>query len=369
MKQKVKPFTLFLCVTILLFIVFGPKFIYRGLKRPSPLDSMMLKQAKWTGIIKIWHVDYVRCGRGSIDSWLQDAIDELESEYLDVFFEIRHMTPERLNMYFQEGIDRDILPDIISLNLYENIIPTDMLEDIGEYLSEKDLDIFIKPARDGIQEDNSIIGIPYMVGWYALMLNSELQEEELYENQYQAKEMDWASLNRFVEETSKENFGFVSYNESYSKPIYCVDVPQINRWTQEGKAPEGVKEMTYSEAWQIFGVQGEAGVFLGPTRAIYDMRARQDRGVGFEMKAIPIPALDNIQLDQVGIYGILRQDNEYKKKICLEFLIELIQDDIQSSLDEIGMFSVRSDIQDIYKDDVDMRRLEEQLNSLYKYEK
>ena len=130
MKQRVKPFTLFLCVIILLFLIFGPRLIYRGLKRPPLFGDMTYKKPEWSGIIKIWHVDYAQCGRSSVVNWLKPAIDKVESRHLDVFFDVRRVSPERLDMYFQEGADRDVLPDIISLSSYENRVPKGILEDI-----------------------------------------------------------------------------------------------------------------------------------------------------------------------------------------------------------------------------------------------
>ena len=53
MKQRVKPFTLFLCSIILIFIALGPRIISRGLNSPTPLELMKSSKPKWTGIIRI----------------------------------------------------------------------------------------------------------------------------------------------------------------------------------------------------------------------------------------------------------------------------------------------------------------------------
>ena len=101
MKQRVKPFTLFLCSIILIFIALGPRIISRGLNSPTPLELMKSSKPKWTGIIRIWHVDYVICGKGTVENWLKDAIVKLEDRYPEVFFEVRRITPDRLAMYFR----------------------------------------------------------------------------------------------------------------------------------------------------------------------------------------------------------------------------------------------------------------------------
>ena len=97
----------------------------------------------------------------------QETIDEIEGRYPEVFFEIIYDS-DRLNMYFQEGMNRDILPDIISLSPYENVVPSNILENLAEYFSEEELNLLIQPAMD-IMTDNVISGLPYMVGWYTLL--------------------------------------------------------------------------------------------------------------------------------------------------------------------------------------------------------
>lgn len=380
MKQRVKPFTLFLCSIILIFIALGPRIISRGLNSPTPLELMKSSKPKWTGIIRIWHVDYVICGKGTVENWLKDAIVKLEDRYPEVFFEVRRITPDRLAMYFQEGMDRELLPDIVSLNLYENVVPIDMLEDMKRYVTKDDLDILIQPAREAVTVDDKIIGLPYMIGFYTFMLNTDLQEENLleYEGVEGKRDVDWSFLDQFVADNTREvkerrrtinYFGFVSYSEYYSRPLICIRHPHIDSWLRKGMAPDNIDQMTYGDSWRIFGIEEKGGGILGPTKLIYDMKARQERGEGFEVEVVPVPDGASIGSDQIGFYGILKQDNDYKRGICVDFLKELMDFDMQSSLDSLGMFSIRRDITDIYSGDIHMGILEEQVNTLYKYEK
>lgn len=377
MGQRVKPFTLFLCIVIFIYIIFGPMLICKGLNRPTPLELMKSRNSKWTGIIKIWHVEeYTICGKGSVEYWLREAIGEIEGRYPEVFFEIRSMTPDRLNMYFQEGMNRDILPDIISLSPYENVVPSNILENLAEYFSEEELNLLIQPAMD-IMTDNVISGLPYMVGWYTFIVNTGLVEDE-YKPISALEDVDWVDLHKFISKATCEKregrkaieqFGFITYNSPYSKPLECVADSHIERWISEGMAPEDIYDITYEDGWRIFGREKRAGVFLAPTKSIYTMRDMQKKGEDFQVYVLPIPQGTNIKLDQIGIYGLLKQDNDYKKMICIDFLKELLGEAMQTSLDEVGMFSVRRDITDIYDTDKDMQRLEEQLNGLYKYKK
>src|SRR5690606_40804975 len=110
-------------------------------------------------------------------------------------------------------------------------------------------------------------------------------------------------------------------------------------------------------------------IFLGPTKAIYTIRGSEEKGEIPPGRVLPIPKGTYIKVDQLGSYGLLKQDDEYKRMICIDFLRELLGEDMQISLDGLGMFSVRRDITHIYDADEDMGRLEEQLKGLYKYEK
>ncbi len=380
MKQRVKPFTLFLCISILIFIIFGPVVIYRGLRRPNPLELIKSNKPKWTGMIKIWHVgDYTICGRGNVETWLKDAITAIEGRYPEVFFEVRSMTPDRLNMYFQEDLDRDVLPDIVSLNTYDSIVSPHMLEDLNKYFSKEELKLLIQPAKDMSTRDNKLIGLPYMIGWYTFIINTELVDEEQWEyaDIDLGEDMGWDVLHQLIskvacdeeDKNTTEHFGFVSYESPYSRPIECVVDSYIDRWIVEGMAPANMGEMTYDEGWRIFALERRAGIFLGPTKAIYTIRGSEEKGEIPPGRVLPIPKGTYIKVDQLGSYGLLKQDDEYKRMICIDFLRELLGEDMQISLDGLGMFSVRRDITHIYDADEDMGRLEEQLNGLYKYEK
>jgi hypothetical protein len=68
-------------------------------------------------------------------------------------------------------------------------------------------------------------------------------------------------------------------------------------------------------------------------------------------------------MDQIAAYGLLSQQNDKKKKLCILFLKSLLQEEAQSRLKSIGMFSVRKDL-NLYEDDAEMLVLEQSLDRI-----
>lgn len=385
MKNHVKPFTLFFIIFIITYLVFGTKiFLMDTNTNEEHKSKVTQKNQSWTGIITLWDIPYVETGTASNLSWLNARIAKFEKDNPGIFIDIRRMTPERREMYFSENIDKDELPDIISIPPYEDFASSGMYEDLGEYFADRDLDRMTLLAKKRVMKDNFMQGVPTMMGTYALFLNKDMLEEHAIVVE-DNEEITLGALDSIIgefpyieEERKKETiyYGFGSYNSDYSKPIISMIYNEngkiqedsgykyLSRWLQkENVVPKGMEDIDSINAMKLFVDQKRIGVFLGNTKTLFRVRGFQSQGKGFNLGVFPIPEGEKEALfqDQVASYGIIKKDDEEKKNYCVAFLKSLISEEAQADLRCIGMFPIVNDIGYIYDDDPEMHILEHRM--------
>lgn len=358
MKPKVKPFTLFLWLCLVLLFILSP-IIVSKLRTPiEPLEPLMPDKPAWTGIITIWDIPYIKTGTGSSISWINKHVRQFEKAHPGVFVDIKSMTPERASMYFQQGADRDLLPDIVSLSPYEEIVPSDMLIDIMPYFKTqlKDMDAL---ALAQVVDGKNMKGLPYMLGGYGLFLNTDILNAKDIEIETDV-EIDAKTLENLsktltykVKEGKREieYYGLCTYKDRYSNPLVNIEgMPSIKVYP------------SYYDAWEVFGKSKRSAMMLANTRAVYNIRS-SDKLSDANIEVIPLSVLerDGLFNDQIGVYGLLKQDETEKEKICIEFFKWLMNNEIQESLKEIGMFPVSKGTGYIYEDDFFMHTIEDSL--------
>ncbi len=384
MNLKVKPFTLFLYVVVLLVILLGWPALSKNLRNlPDPLEPLFRKKSEWTGLITLWNVNFIDCGTGSNTRWLNLQVERFEKQNPGVFIDVRNITPSRMKMYFQGNERENVLPDIIALPVYEDIIPHNLLVDLDEFFNQEDLKKLNPVAYKHVVRNGKMIGVPYMMGAYAILFNLQLAHEKgviISEGQLDYTFLDSAVRTMtFTEKAGKSEkryYGFCTYSEPYSRPLLSIihgnqgkivderAYGYLIQWNKAGAFPPGMMDFSYNQAWDLFAGQGRVGAMLANTRAIYQMRALQQSGNGFEIAVKALPADKNgMFLDQVAAFGILRTDNPKKLELCVSFLKGLLEDSAQQELKIIGMFPVMNSVGDIYTDDPQMHQLETSLKN------
>jgi multiple sugar transport system substrate-binding protein len=389
MKRKVKPFTLFLLLFSLIFLIMYPIWIRGRMKKPFT-DPFQAELPEWSGVIELWDIPYVQAGKGSHIQWLKSCINSFERKHPGVFIDVRTMTPERLNMYMSDDIDRDILPDIISLDIYQQSIPGNLLEDLSPLFSQDDLAAFRDPALQRVMYDERMLGAAYMMGCYGLYVNQDAFSDELDLGLGTTNNaaMDYVMMdliarkNTFQRKSGKKNidyYGFCTYANASSKPLLSMIYQKdgkirdndayrlFKEWMKEEQdiMPPGMESLSYSSAFRLFALEKRTGMLLGGSKVIYDMRNLQESGKGVEYQVYPLPlgGEPGFYMDQIAAYGLLNQENEKKKELCMLFLKSLLQEEAQNKLKGIGMFSVRKDLK-LYEDDAEMLALEQSLDRI-----
>ena len=382
---KVLP-VLLLCLS-LLFLLAAPPFLFRRLKDKRAEDPFEPEKPEWTGILTLWDIPYISTGKGSTARWLEGPIRHFEKDYPGVFIDVRSLSTERLAMYLSGGKSNDLLPDMISLGIYEQPIPEDDLVDLLPGFPEKELDGIRDIAVERVLSGDRMIGVPWMMGSYGLAVKEEALSDEDFTSS--SKALDYSSLDTLVKKISsqktsggkksdgkkKDCYGFCSYADS-SRPILSMIYGKdgkiegddgfslLERWSrEEGILPPDWEQFSYSTAFRLFAVEQQTGVLLGSSKIICDNRSLQQSGKGVAMQVFPVPMEKGGKFyqDQIAAYGVLRQDSSEKQKLSILFLRSLLEEDTQKQLVDLGMFSVRKDLQ-LYAEDEEMKILEESLS-------
>ena len=372
MKLRVKPFTLFLYMAIILFLILGTHFIFLKKELSADMDLIIQEEPTWKGIITLWDISYVDVGTGSRSEWLNNWVKNFEKQNPGIFIDVRRMTPQRVKAYFSSDINEDYLPDIISLNNYEQTVPINMLEDLTSFFTKEELSRFYIAAYQRVEDEGKIYGVPWMMGAYALVLNQDMVEEKGFI--LDEASIDYESLGKIIEglayvkETGKTKeiiYGFCSYDTEHSRPLVSMNYAGggkiLNTWTsKEEIAPENIWNLDKREAYDLFLGQ-KSGAVLGGTDIIFRARAMQEQGNGFRIKVVPLNGTEKLLQDQISAFGIIKQQNSEKLKYCVEFLKLLISKEVQAEIKQLGMFPVVNDVGEIYSDDPEMNELEKKV--------
>jgi len=387
--MKVRPFAVLSVIVILLFLALGPRLLPMALKSREPLEPLIPEKPEWTGIIYLWDIPFVTAGTGSHARWLNRYIQSFEKKYPGVYINVRSMTPERLAMYLQDGEFQDFFPDIISLDPYGDLVNESLLADLSGYISEEILAALRPPARDRVVSGSRLIGVPWMMGPYCIIINNSLAGLETNEVQFGDQEEEqppgleqleqYAAKSSFEKASGRKKtafYGFCTYKSPFSKPllsmIYQDNGKLINdpltamllNWQEKGNVlPDRWKEMPYAEGERFFVSDKRAGMFLGTSRTVYTLKKQQESGKGFEFTVIGIPTdgKDGLFTDQVAAFGLLKQSKPEKKELCIEFLKGMLDTVPQEYLREIGMFSVLNNSAALYDELDPMSVLEKSL--------
>ena len=81
---------------------------------------------------------------------------------------------------------------------------------------------------------------------------------------------------------------------------------------------------TQARAWKDFAVDKKVAVYPEGPWAVEEMRKLQSEGRGFEYGTALYPAGDSgvsITVGDVAAYGVFKQQNPAKRKMCIEFIL------------------------------------------------
>ena len=383
-RWKGKTFTFFLLCLSLLFLLTAPPLLSRKLEEQRSEDLFEMEKPEWTGVITLWDIPYVQTGKGNAVRWLAGYISRFEKKYPGVFIDVRTLTTERLAMYLQGAEYQDFLPDMVSLGIYEQPVPEELLMDLLPSFQPEELAGMYDIAVERVMSGDRMIGVPWMMGSYGLAV-----KEEAFSDTDPASVpeiLDYEALDALARKMSFQKksgrkmtdyYGFCSYtgcNRPLLSMIYGEDGKITDNaghallagWKEgDGILPPDLAGLSYSQAFRLFAVEKRAGVLLGSSRMIYDLRNLQQSGKGLEYRIFPVPMKEGGKWyqDQIAAYGILDHGSPEKTQLCTLFLKGLLEEEVQMQLTDLGLFSVM-EAYTLYGEDEEMKILESALTQM-----
>lgn len=379
-------------ILLLAFIIFWSFCIHFN----NP-DSLIEEQEEcYTGIIKLWDYPRLNVDTGSRYDWIQERIKEFEKMNPGVYIDFTPLDWENGPKEIRKAIKSNEKPDIIPITYDFSWI--DHLEVLNEYLDEEYLDDFKFETFESSTYNEDIIGVPFMMTTYTMYLNLDLFNEKgvsppldgnwTYEDFVQSlKQLTFDSEGDGI----NDHYGFLSFIDPNYYNIWGLILSdgaklmdfKKNQYAFHGeKAIKGLQkviDLKYKykvtpdyfgvlgerESWDMFSKDKKIAVYPTGSWAVKVLEDLQEKGEGFNFDVANYPIGDEklpIALsDGVASFGVFKQEDKKKVDICVKFLKFLTEESSQKTLEELGVFTVKKGINDMYRDNPKMKRIEETL--------
>lgn len=377
---------------LIAFIVFWSFYIH--FNDPDSLTEE--PEERYTGIIKIWDYPRLDVGTGSRYSWIQERIREFEKKNPGVYIDFTPLDWESGPEKIEEAIKSNDKPDIVPISF--NFPWIDDLEVLNEFLEKEELDDFKFETLKPVTYNENIIGLPFAMTTYTMYLNLDLFNERgvsppldgnwTYEEFVEKlEELTFDSDNDGI----KDHFGFNSFIEPNYYNLWGIilsDGAEIidfkkNKYKFYGDSaikgvqrvvdlkykykvtPDNFGSLSEKECWDMFIKDKKIAVYPTGSWAVKVLEDLQNKGEGFNFDIANYPLGDEklpmALSDGVASFGVFKQEDKKKVETCVKFLKFLSDESSQKTLEELGVFTVKKGIKDMYKDNPKMKRIEETL--------
>ncbi|QXM06477.1 ABC transporter substrate-binding protein [Crassaminicella indica] len=394
-KGKVGLGTFFLCLLLCAFIIFGP--FYFIMKKD--LNNIEKKEESFKGVITLWDYPHLDIKTGRRYSWILSKIKKFEKENPGVYIDLKPINVASGPIEIETAIKMKNYPDIAPVGADYSIIQKNVLEPVDEYLSRKELDDYKPQALAAVQADGKIWGFPCMMSTYTLFLNLDLFREE---GVNPPKNGNW-TYDEFVEALKKltkdkdgdgniDTYGFNAFIGANDYNIWGIllsdgakifDKKLKYQFYGEKAAsglrklvdlklkfkvtPEYFGENSEKEAWESFYKEKKVAVYPTGTWAVNHLYKLKNQGKGFEFDVASYPVGDRGEsiaiCKNTSAYGIFKQEDKKKLKMCVKFLKFITDEKFQKELDTLGVFPVKKSAGQIYKNDRIMSKIENWLEN------
>lgn len=343
-----------------------------------PLEEV--EEDPYKGIIRIY--DFAR--EGSL-RWLQDKIRSFEKRNPGVYVEI--VSPS----------EEDEIPDIVPIDF--NSPNLDILVPLDDYFEKQGLNNFRQQALKPLMHKKELMAVPIAMSTNAIYINIDKFNEKGVSLPYSGS---WTyeefvdSLKRLTYSSEGEgpvdNYGFLASMDPEDYSIWgiilsdgarLVDPKRLEYKFYGEKALSGLGKLVdlkykygivpdyfgiigKDHAWEMFFQEEKVAAFATGAWALdkLDKAHREGEGFNFDLVSFPIgkEGSPRILSNDIIAYGITKDEDLRKIEMCVRFLKHLTSNSNQKSLEEIRMFSVKENIDDMYMDDLKMKKLEEYLD-------
>lgn len=351
-----------------------------------------VKEEPYRGIIKIWDVSREDMNLSSMYPWLGNKIRAFEKRNPGVYIEYIKVDMKSIYDALNGKVEEDEAPDIIPVD--SSFLYFNMLEPLNDYFNDEELESFKHQVLKSVTYNDNIVAVPVAMSTNVLYMNLDMFHERGVSPPVNG---DW-TYEEFVDTLKKLNYdsdgdgeldqyGFLTHLGSNCYNIWGIILSdgaefinpkrlQYNFYGEKAlkgleKAvklkkdykvlPDSFGTIGEKEAFEMFKNKKVATFITGAWAADYlDKLYKSGEGFNFDVANFPKgdKNLPVILSNDIVSYGVIRNDDPKKTKMCSNFLKYLTNESNQRSLESIGLFTVRRKIDDMYADNIKMKKIE-----------
>ena len=374
MSKRLKPFTLFLCIGIALFMAFGWRTL-RTLTVPGP-ERQETEAKEWEGVITLW--DYPRpiLGRTGSFDWITERIREFERANPGVFIELRPLDWEEGRIQLDLAVAYGTYPDIAPVGCNLGYADMGVLEPLDELFNIGWQEEYMEYAVKAVSHRGSVWGVPLYAAAPVMLLNLESFEAagvEPPENGTWTYDGFVTALQQLTidhdSDGKPEQYGLGSFvmNGYYNlwgilvsdgweifDPVtggYRINTPEavsgleklVSLSREYRVAGEDMAVCSPAQAWNGFAAKKQVAVYPEGPWAVLELKNLQNQGRGFEFAAAGYPAGDRgvpVTVGDVAAYGLFKQPDPERKRMCIEFIRHISRSIDHREVRERGLLTV-----------------------------
>ncbi|WKV08308.1 extracellular solute-binding protein [Thermoanaerobacterium sp. CMT5567-10] len=368
-----KPFTLFLILLIIMFLLSWPYYMY--LHETGKIDFSPIEEEDYRGIITFWDFPHWSTDDPTGYNFIKKKIQDFEYLHPGVIIEFEPI--KNSNFYYDlNDIIGDGKPDIIPITSDSPFIYNDKLEPLDKYLDKSYKNSLKENVLNGFMYNKSIYGIPLGMYTSVLYINNDLFSKKEIEV---PQDSEW-TYDEFLEDMTKLTYqtGKKEKKSYYGLSMYIEG--SYNLWgilmsdganivNDEGvvsfkgpQAESGLKKLIelsergvidpvsygddYNKVWDSFTVLKESAVLIDESYKIQYLKYLQNKNKLFDFDVALYPEGDSdvpLTLSpKVYGYGVTKQSDKKKLEMAYKF-VKFITDS-QESVEKIGYIPVKKSI-------------------------
>ncbi len=361
-------------------------------------DFILLEKVEepYKGIIKIGDIPRLSVNADVNYRWIQNKIKAFEKKNPGVYIELVPMELDKLYNRFEIERGKDESPDIIPVD--SNFLDFNVLEALDDYFDKQELEDFKHQVLKSVIYNKQMMAVPIGMSTYTMYINLEKFNERGITSPINGNWTYEEFVNILKQLTYDsdgdgiiDEYGFISpigpnyYNIwgiILSDGGELINTKRIEYNFYGEKAIKGLEKaidlkqkykvvpdyfgiIGEKEAWEMFYKEQKLAVYATGSWAINYLDKLYKSGDGFNFDIVNYPTGDKglpvVLNNGIVSYGVIKKEDPKKVEMCVKFLKFLTTDSNQRSLQEIGLFTVKRSIKDMYMDNPKMKKIEESL--------
>jgi len=397
-------FTLFFCLVFVFVIVASAGC---GSNKSSEKPEA---REEWQGVLTLWDFPRWPDKNGDRFGWIETRISEFEKKHPGVFIHLRRLKWEYGLIELRAAAAAGTPPDMAPVAADFDFISAGYLEPLDDFIKPEDIPKYDEKSIEAVSHQGRIYGFPWFVTTHSLFLNKEafsarnvkLPEdgtwtydeyvaalEKLTYDKNRNGKTDYYGFNLFLSPGNFTIWPFLTmdganiFDDNGNFVLNCPEgISALGRIADLAAKFKVVPEEEYGTleenlVWGDFADKKRIAVYPAGPWAIKALEDRKNAGKGFEFDIVRYPSGQKqpTNFAIVCAYGIFKQEDAAKKRLCAEFLSSITSEKEQQLLAQYGVFPAIKAVRQKFTEDPFMKKMEAildnarvlpKVNNLYK---